>query len=401
MKNRWKIALCVLSMACLLGACADKTEENAQATQTESTEEVSEKEKQQNAEELSIQTKLDMISPAAYGNAKGLELEPGSYISVLGKGASGEYWEEVKKGVAQAEKDLNAELGYEGSDKVKVTFSGPEVKDDVDEQVNILDEELARYPVALAVSIADVQACEVQFDLAKESGIPIVAFDSGSEYKGLEATVTTNNEKAAKFTADKLGELMDGSGKMLVFVHDSKSMAAQDRENAFLKEMKKEYPEIEIAEVIHADDTEEIRTLLADEKNVEAGTEGTEEAITADDITNEEVVDYILEQHSDVTGCFATNGDAMKLAVDGIDRKEMKNVSIIGFDANDYEIEALKEGKIDGLLIQNPFGMGYASVIAAARAALELGNEAFVDTGYTWVTQENIETAEVQSVLYF
>ena len=401
MKNRWKLALCVLGMACMLGACADKSEETADNTQTESTEQISEKEKEENAKELAIQTKLDMIEPSAYGNAKGLDLEPGSYISVLGKGANGEYWEQVEMGVIQAAKDINAELGYEGSDKVKVTFSGPEVKDDVDEQVNILDEELARYPVALAMSIADVQACEVQFDLATESGIPIVAFDSGSEYQGLEATVTTDNAKAAKLTADKLGELLEGSGEVIMFVHDSKSMAAQDRENAFKKEIEKEYPDIEIVEVFHMDDTEEIRTLLADEKNVESGTAGTENAVTKDDITTEEVVDYILKQNPTVKGCFATNGDSMELAVDGLERQEMTEVSVVGFDANDYEIEALKEGKIDGLLVQNPFGMGYASVIAAARAALSLGNEAFVNTGYTWVTLDNLETEEIQSILYF
>ncbi len=67
---------------------------------------------------------------------------------------------------------------------MKVTYSGPAEADDVDEQVSILDEELDRYPVALGIAIADTQACEVQFDLAAESDIPVVAFDSGSDYQG-------------------------------------------------------------------------------------------------------------------------------------------------------------------------------------------------------------------------
>ena len=89
----------------------------------------------------------------------------------------------------QAAEDINRELGYEGDDEVKVTYSGPAESNNVDEQVSILDEELDRYPVALGISIADMQACEVQFDLAAESDIPVVAFDSGSDYQGLMATV--------------------------------------------------------------------------------------------------------------------------------------------------------------------------------------------------------------------
>ncbi len=398
MKNRWKLALCVLGLACLLTACVDNKEESKDEIQTD---DVSTEEIEKDAKQLAIEAKLEMIEPSAYGNAKGLELEKGAYISVLGKGAKGEYWEEVKKGVEQAGKDINKELGYEGNDKVKVTYSGPEVKDDIDEQVNILDEEIARYPVAIAMSIADVQACEVQFDLATQNGIPLVAFDSGSGYQGLQATATTDNKKAARVTADKLGEIMDGEGKVIMFVHDSKSKAAADRENAFKNRIKKEYPDMEVVKVFHIDETKEIKKLLADEKNKEAGTAGTENEILTEDITTEEVVDYILDEYSDVTGCFATNGDAMELAVEGFERQNRSDVCIVGFDANEYEIEALEAGKIKGLLIQNPYGMGYAAVIAAARAYLELGNEAFINTGYTWVTQESLATQEVQNILYF
>ena len=70
------------------------------------------------------------------------------------------------------------------------------------------------------------------------------------------------------------------------------------------------------------------------------------------------------------------------------------------FDANADGIKDLQDGKVDGLIVQNPFGMGYATVIAAARASLDMGNEAVVNTGYTWVTKENLKTEEVQKILY-
>lgn len=66
---------------------------------------------------------------------------------------------------------------------MKVAFNAPDTADNVDDQVNLLDEELDRYPVAVGISIVDLQACQVQFDLATDSEIPIVTFDSGSDYQ--------------------------------------------------------------------------------------------------------------------------------------------------------------------------------------------------------------------------
>ena len=51
-----------------------------------------------------------------------------------------------------------------------------------------------------------------------------------------------------------------------------------------------------------------------------------------------------------------------------------------------------------GLLLGGVWG--YATVVAAARASLNMGNEAVVNTGYTWVTKKNLKTDEVQKILY-
>ena len=52
-------------------------------------------------------------------------------------------------------------------------------------------------------------------------------------------------------------------------------------------------------------------------------------------------------------------------------------------------------------MIQNPFGMGYAAVVTSARAALSMGNEAYIDTGVMWVTQDNLDSEAVKAWLYY
>ncbi len=48
------------------------------------------------------QANLDAISPSAYADVDKLDLEPGTYISVIGRAGGTPYWDEVKKGVEQA-----------------------------------------------------------------------------------------------------------------------------------------------------------------------------------------------------------------------------------------------------------------------------------------------------------
>lgn len=390
------VMLCVAMLAC---ACAaPESSENKEPESSDNKQQVEEKE---------YQGKLDQIEPSAYDNVEGLHLEAGSYISIIGKAEEGQYWNEVKKGVDQAAADINEYLGYEGKDKVKVTYSGPETEDNVDEQVNILDEELARYPIAVGISITDANACEVQFDLAAENDIPVVAYDSGSDYQGLMATVSTDNAVAAREAATRLAELIGDSGEVVLFVNDSKSKTSLDRENAFKEEIQNNHPNITIVESYHLDQLEDMQKIVADEIN--AGTyqidEESAEAksdvqIAPADITEEDVIDYVLAKHPDIKGCFASNAPTVKKAIAGLERAEADDVMVVGFDADEEEMKALSDGRIDGLIVQNPFGMGYATVVAAARAALDMGNEAFVNTGYTWVTADNLEDESIQKMLY-
>ena len=457
---------------------------------------------QADKKEKEYQKKLDLISPSAYDNVMGLKLPAGTTLSVIGKAEGAPYWDEVKKGAEQAVEDINENLGYEGRDKVKVTYSAPGEPDNVDEQVNILDEELARYPAAVAIAIADARACEVQFDLAAESDIPVVAFDSGSDYQGLMATVETDNRAAAKEAAARMAELVEDAGEIILIIHDSKSESAMSRESGFREELAANHPDITVAEVCYLDQLAEMKEKIAaeinagtwslnpdegvrtasgtesgadgsrqdgaantsgradgrgqdgaantsgradgsgqdgasgmsgSEQNGQTGTSGTasdvqagnaqtgtpasedgqdtaaaggvqgaepvDGAVTADMITEEDVTDYIFGRHPEAKGIYATNGEAVRFALDAVEHGETK-IPIIGYDADEDEIEALKDGRVEALIVQNPFGMGYAAVIASARAALSMGNEAVVDTGYFWLTRKNLEDDSIQKILY-
>ena len=280
-----------------------------------------------------------------------------------------------------------------------MTYNAPGVGEDIDEQVNILDEELARYPDAIGIASIDADACTVQFDLASENGIPIIALDSGNSYQGIPCTIKTNNEEAAGTGAYKLSGEIENKGGVLLVVHDSKSASSKEREDGFKKEIENNHPDVTIEETIYLDKMDDLKKAIAEEKNKNKKAE--EKEITPDSLTDEDVIQYYLEKHPDVKGCFGTNVTATKLALSSLKQAEKSDdIILMGFDGGKDQIESLKNGDIRGLVVQNPFGIGYASVIAASRTILQSGNEAVVDTGYIWVTQENLEEESIQNMLY-
>ena len=400
------------------------------------------------------QANLDAIKSSAYASTDNLDLEPGTYISVIGRGSSTPYWNQVKAGVEQAATDLNTALGYSGNDKVKVLYSAPDENDNIDQQVNILDEELARYPDVIAISSVDASACSVQFDLAIENGIPIVAFDSGNSYQNIQSTCKTNNIEAATTGTKNFCEKIGDSGEILLLVHDTVSDTAKEREAGIKNELAANHPNVTATETIYLDQLEmlkkqivaeqvgvtpeELAAAEAGEKKEETtGTGDASETIadaasnadsssadesaneTAQEVDNElsekmqqvndgaakmsdeDAIRYYMEKHPDLKGCIATNETVTQLAIKTMDQLDAKkHITLVGFDAGKEQVNALKDGKVDGLIVQNPFGMGYATVVAAARTVLEIGNEAEVNTGYVWVTADNMNDDTITPFLY-
>lgn len=371
-----QITAAVMSAMLLMTGCASETSK----PQNQPTN---------HTEEKSYQAKLNALKPIAYGSVNGLKVEKGSYISVIGRNAGDSYWSQVEAGARQAVADLNEELGYTGSDKIKLNYSAPKVRDDVNEQINLLDEELARYPIAVGMASTDMKACQVQFDLAMEDSIPIIAMDSGSDYKDVAATCATNNLEAGRTAAAKMAELLGENGEIAVFVQDSISMTARQREQGFLEKIQAEYPNLKIVNVYHFDELGNMAKEVSKEKNIEEAS-----------VTHSDVISWILEKNPNLNGIYTTNLDVTQDVVKTLTSLARDDLKVIGFDGGKEQLQYIKDGSVAGLIVQNPFGMGYATVIAIVRAALGMGNEAIVDSGYTWVTKDNIDNEEIKKMLY-
>ena len=304
------------------------------------------------SEEPEYQSSLNPITPSAYRDVRGLKLEKGSYISIIGKSEATAFWKSVRSGVVQAAEDLNKELGYTGNDKIKVTYNGPAKSEDIDEQVNILDEELSRYPDVIGIASIDEDACTVQFDLATENGIPIIALDSGNKYPGIQCTVKTDNQEAARTGAYNLANEIGGKGDVLVLVHDSKSETAKERLKSFQDEMTEKHPDVNVAEVIYCDKLDDIRKQMADEYN--EGLKEGEREVQKESFSDADVIQYMIDRHPGLKGIFGTNDSTTMLGLHAIRQAEEEKARSGGEDGQSPD----ESGEDSGKDAQTPEGSG-------------------------------------------
>ncbi|HAJ98156.1 MAG TPA: ABC transporter substrate-binding protein, partial [Ruminococcus sp.] len=74
-------------------------------------------------------------------------------------------------------------------------------------------------------------------------------------------------------------------------------------------------------------------------------------------------------------------------------------IQVVGFDAYDGAMARLGSGVLDGVIVQNPYNMGYLGVRYAVKCLNQEQITHIVDTGVTLVTKSNMNDEDVQWLL--
>lgn len=322
-------------------------------------------------DDLTMQKLRENGSSIDYTSLEEINLEAGSHIAVVVKITKNGFWTSVKRGMDAAVADLNEKLGYKGDDKIKLTFEGPSDETDVEDQINIIDAVLGENPDVLCLSAIDMDSCQAQLEAAEENGIPVIVLDSGVKTGNVNATCVVDNYQAGVQAAVKLADTIGGSGKIAVMTHVESAQNCQEREQGFTETIAEKYPDIEIVNISHQNEETSVS----------------------------EMAESVLKLFPDVKGYFCTNENVSGDVLDAISASG-KEVAVVGIDAGKKQKDAIKSGKEVGVLVQNAYGMGYATVVAAARAALGMENDESINPGMEWIDSENISDERYANYLY-
>lgn len=313
---------------------------------------------------------LALVAGCGGGAGNGKAEDGALHIAVIPKGTTHEFWKSIHAGAIKAQREFEAQ-----GTTVRLTWKGPIREDDREQQIQVVEGFLSQGVNGVVLAPLDASALVRPVQEAKQAGIPTVVIDSALASDDAVSFVATDNEKGGALAADRLGQLLAGKGRVLVLRYQEGSASTEAREKGFLARLKAQYPGMEV--------------VSSDQY---AGP-------TRD--TAKRASENLLNRFGgQVQGIFTPNESStagMLLALQDVGRAGQ--VKFVGFDSSESFITAMRNKQLDGVVLQNPFEMGYQGVKTMVAHLQGQAVQPRVDTGVTIVTPENLETPESQALL--
>lgn len=234
-------------------------------------------------------------------------------------------------------------------------------------QVRILEDLIAKKVDGIAISVNEPKSVEAAIKKAVAGGIKVVTFDSDSPNSGRSMYIGTINTAAGETMGEAMAKAIDGDGEVAIVTGQLGAVNLNER-IAGIKSALAKYPKIKIV-----------------------ATEGTEDDLAKAVATTES----ILRGHPALKGIFGVSqvgGPAVSKVMATKEFASKKNsVKVFAFDDLPDTVKGVKEGYIQGIMVQRPVTMGKLAVehlvdqISGKETA-----PANVDTGVNVVTSQNL-----------
>lgn len=280
-------------------------------------------------------------------------------IAMIPKGTTHEFWKSVHAGGVKAAREAGVEL----------IWKGPLKEDDRESQISTVESFINRKVNGIVLAPLDDTALRAPVMSATSSGIPVVIIDSALKSEDYVSFVATDNYKGGAMAGEHLAKLLEGKGKVIMLRYAEGSASTMDRERGFMDAIAK-HGGIEVV------------------SSNQYGGATTESAYRA----SENLLAPLSSNGAlTIDGIFCPNesttfGMLRALQEGGYAGK----VRFVGFDASSKLVEALGNGQIDGLVLQNPFNMGYLGVKTMMAKLKGETVEKRIDTGAQLITKANM-----------
>jgi ribose transport system substrate-binding protein len=292
-------------------------------------------------------------------------------FSAIMKTINSPYWSIVLAAAKKAAKDL----GIQG-----LQYTGGPSEADIAAEQTLIEDAVVKKPDFIVCAPTDKTALNTAIDQAYAAGIKVILVDSDAPAASRQAFLSTDNFAAGTDCADALAAAIkaktgSAAGQVAYATFQSNVGSLSLRDNGFLAGLKK-YPNLKL--VAHKDAGGDASFLK-------------EASIAADTLT----------AFPNLVGYFGDNLQCVEGAATAFKEKgvNMKKVSLVGFDSDATLVAELGSGQIDGLLLQDPYMMGYGGVWYGVLATLGIKVPLFLDTGATVATPATAHSPLIQGLL--
>ena len=270
-------------------------------------------------------------------------------------------------------------LGAEQAGKefgAQILWQGPLLESDRDGQITVVQNFVTKRVDGICLAPLDSQALVPAVQEAKQTGVPVVIFDSGlDDTESIVSYVATDNRHGGQLAAEEMARQLGGKGNVILLRYNPGSESTYQREEGFLEKLR-DYPDIK---VISSD----------------------QYAGTTEPQAVEKAQQLLTKYRSEVNGVFAVcepNAHGVLEALKGLDLA--KKVVFIGFDPSERMVQALRDGEMKGIVLQDPVQMGYLAVKTMIHHLRGQAVDKVVGTGESIATPENLQEPTIDKLLH-
>jgi ribose transport system substrate-binding protein len=293
---------------------------------------------------------LLLVASALGAVAFGAQAADTVVVAMKGPGSGNPFWAAVQAGAEAKGKELG----------VNVVVVAPPQESDVQGQIALIEDQLAKKVTAIAIAPTDPNALAPVLEQARKQGVGVVFIDT----KGSNAGVTfigTNNEVGASLAADYICKNVPKGSEVAIL----QGIITQSTGQARAQGSKK--------------------GLSACGMKVVA-----EQPADWDTGKAQSVMENIITGHPNLKAVFASNDNMALGAVQALKSANMlSKVTVVGFDANPNAAASILAGDMKATVAQNPKNMGAFGVENALKVKKGTKIPAVIDTGTVLVTKAN------------
>jgi ribose transport system substrate-binding protein len=285
-------------------------------------------------------------------------------IPVIVKDLTSPYWRTVLAGARKAGQDLGVNVvGFGNTDATN--------------QIAILATVVNSKPAAIVIAPADFAALGKPIDEAAKK-VKIIGIESAADTKAMTSLLATDNLNAGRIAADALAVAItksyaDTEGDVAIITAMPGIASLEQRAKGFKEVVAAKYGALDIV---------------------------AEKTADGNAATGINIIKDLIASTADLRGVFVSD-PVMTLAVGQAiaDKKSDDKINVVGFGSDDKLIKFLQDDVITGLVVEDPFRMGYEGVKTALAAVKGEQVSASIDTGVTLVTKANMSSARSQELL--
>jgi len=217
----------------------------------------------------------------------------------------------------------------------------------------------------LLIKPVDSDAVANAVKLANDANIPVITLDRGANGGEVVPHIASDNVAGGKMAGEYIVQQLGGKGKVVQLEGIPGASSARDRGKGFM-------------EAIEGTETELVASQPADFDRTKGMT----------------VMQNILQAQPEIDAVFAQNDEMALGAVQAIESAGRQGIMVVGFDAIDDALQAIKDGKMAATVAQQPDRIGSLGVEYADKVLKGEEVPTYVPVDLKLITKDNVDTLD-------